>query len=81
MPRVSGLRPRPPTEQSQEAGQGFLGFAQEPQPGHPGNGGPGPSVAYRDRRQKKRQMRRLWIVRINAAARLNDISYSRLMAV
>ena len=35
--------------------------------------------AYRDRRQKKRQMRRLWIVRINAAARLNDISYSRLM--
>ncbi len=35
--------------------------------------------AYRDRRQKKRQMRRLWIVRINAAARLNDLSYSRLM--
>ncbi|MBW1713428.1 MAG: 50S ribosomal protein L20 [Deltaproteobacteria bacterium] len=36
--------------------------------------------AYRDRRQRKRQMRRLWIVRINAAARLNEISYSRLMA-
>lgn len=35
--------------------------------------------AYRDRRQKKRQFRRLWIVRINAAARLHDISYSRLM--
>lgn len=35
--------------------------------------------AYRDRRQKKRQFRRLWIVRINAAARLHDMSYSRLM--
>lgn len=35
--------------------------------------------AYRDRRQKKRQFRRLWIVRINAAARMFDISYSRLM--
>jgi large subunit ribosomal protein L20 len=36
--------------------------------------------AYRDRRQKKRQLRSLWIVRINAAARLNGLSYSRLMA-
>jgi large subunit ribosomal protein L20 len=36
--------------------------------------------AYRDRRQKKREFRRLWITRINAAARMNDISYSRLMA-
>jgi len=35
--------------------------------------------AYRDRRQKKRQFRRLWIVRINAAARMFDLSYSRLM--
>ncbi len=35
--------------------------------------------AYRDRRQKKRQFRRLWIVRIQAAARLNDISYSRFI--
>jgi len=35
--------------------------------------------AYRDRRQKKRDFRRLWIARINAAARQNDISYSRLM--
>ena len=32
--------------------------------------------AYRDRRQRKRQFRRLWIVRINAACRLNDITYS-----
>jgi len=32
--------------------------------------------AYRDRRQKKRDFRRLWIVRINAAARLNEMNYS-----
>ncbi|MDW8171067.1 MAG: 50S ribosomal protein L20 [Anaerolineae bacterium] len=35
--------------------------------------------AYRDRRQRRRQMRRLWIIRINAAARLNGMSYSRFM--
>ncbi|SDJ65154.1 50S ribosomal protein L20 [Salimicrobium halophilum] len=35
--------------------------------------------AYRDRRQRKRDFRKLWIARINAAARMNDISYSRLM--
>jgi len=38
------------------------------------------SYAYRDRRARKREFRRLWIVRINAAARQNGISYSRLMA-
>jgi len=36
--------------------------------------------AYRDRRQKKRQLRALWIARINAAARLHGLSYSRLIA-
>lgn len=35
--------------------------------------------AYRDRRAKKRDFRKLWITRINAAARMNGISYSRLM--
>ncbi|MGD8498670.1 MAG: 50S ribosomal protein L20, partial [Chromatiales bacterium] len=35
--------------------------------------------AYRDRRQRKRQFRALWIVRINAAARQFDLSYSRLI--
>jgi large subunit ribosomal protein L20 len=35
--------------------------------------------AYRDRRTKKREFRALWIARINAGARMNDISYSRLM--
>lgn len=36
--------------------------------------------AYRDRRQRKRQFRALWIARINAAARDNGLSYSRLIA-
>lgn len=35
--------------------------------------------AYRDRRQRKRDFRKLWISRINAAARMNGLSYSRLM--
>ncbi len=35
--------------------------------------------AYRDRRVRKRDFRKLWITRINAAARMNGISYSRLM--
>ncbi|MEE9591358.1 MAG: 50S ribosomal protein L20 [Thermodesulfobacteriota bacterium] len=37
------------------------------------------SYAYRDRKVKKREFRSLWIIRINAAARLNDISYNRLI--
>ncbi|MCH8498547.1 MAG: 50S ribosomal protein L20 [Marinobacter sp.] len=36
--------------------------------------------AYRDRRQRKRQFRALWIARINAGARSNGLSYSRLIA-
>lgn len=35
--------------------------------------------AYRDRRVRKREFRKLWIARINAAARMNGLSYSRLM--
>ena len=35
--------------------------------------------AYRDRRNKKRMIRRLWITRINAAARINGLSYSKFM--
>jgi large subunit ribosomal protein L20 len=35
--------------------------------------------AYRDRRNRKRDLRKLWIVRINAAARLNGVSYSKLI--
>ena len=38
------------------------------------------TYAYRDRRQRKRQFRRLWITRINAAARINGMSYSAFIA-
>jgi len=40
------------------------------------------SLAYatRDRKQRKRQMRQLWIIRINAAARLNGLSYNKFIA-
>ncbi|KXJ38200.1 50S ribosomal protein L20 [Bacillus spizizenii] len=37
------------------------------------------NYAFRDRRQKKRDFRKLWITRINAAARMHGLSYSRLM--
>ena len=37
--------------------------------------------AYRDRRKRKRDFRRLWITRINAAARMNGVSYSQLMGL
>lgn len=37
------------------------------------------NYAYRDRRQKKRDFRKLWIARINAAARMNGLSYSQFM--
>jgi large subunit ribosomal protein L20 len=40
----------------------------------------GLTYAYRDRKQRKRDLRALWIVRINAAARANGLSYSRLVA-
>ena len=39
----------------------------------------GLAYAYRDRRNKKRDFRRLWVIRINAAARLNGLSYSALI--
>ena len=38
------------------------------------------NYAYRDRRQKKRDFRKLWIARINAAARMNGLSYSKINA-
>ena len=41
----------------------------------------GLTYAYRDRKQKKRNFRALWIQRINAAARLEDLSYSKLMGL
>ena len=48
--------------------------------GRQGDRGARWAYAYRDRRQKKRQFRRLWITRINAAAREHDLSYNRFMS-
>lgn len=39
----------------------------------------GMAFAYRDRKQRKRQFRKLWITRISAAAKMNGVSYSRFM--
>ncbi len=39
----------------------------------------GPCYSYRDRKQRKREFRKLWIIRINAAARENGLSYSRFI--
>ncbi len=39
----------------------------------------GMAYAYRDRKQRKRQFRKLWITRISAAAKLNGVSYSKFM--
>ncbi len=41
----------------------------------------GLTYAYRDRKDKKRNFRALWIQRINAAARMHDLSYSKLMGL
>ena len=41
----------------------------------------GLTIAYRDRKNKKRNFRALWIQRINAAARFEDLSYSKLMGL
>ncbi len=38
------------------------------------------AYAYRDRKQRKRELRRIWIVRINAAVRMHDMTYSRFMS-
>lgn len=38
------------------------------------------NFAYRDRRRRKRDFRKLWIARINAAARMNDLSYSKFIS-
>jgi large subunit ribosomal protein L20 len=38
------------------------------------------AYATRDRKQRKRQMRQLWVIRINAAARLNGMTYGKLIA-
>lgn len=80
MPRVKrGPKARRRRNKIMKAARGFIGgrskqFKQARQTLHRAW-----AYAYRDRRQRKRDFRRLWITRINAAARLNGTSYSKLM--
>ena len=80
MPRVKrGPRARARRKKILKAARGFVGgrrrlFANAKETVHRAW-----VYAYRDRRQRKRQFRRLWITRINAAARQNDMNYSTLI--
>ena len=80
MPRVKrGPRARRRRKKILKAARGFVGgrsaqYKQAKQTLHRAW-----AYAYRDRKQRKRDFRRLWIARINAAARTNDFTYSKLM--
>lgn len=80
MPRVKrGFKARRRRNKIMKAAKGFIGgrrtqFKQARQTLHRSW-----VYAYRDRRQRKRNFRRLWIARINAAARTNGMSYSSLI--
>jgi len=80
MPRVKrGPKARQRRNKVMKAARGFIGgrskqFRRARQTLHRAW-----AYAYRDRRQRKRDFRRLWITRINAAARINGTSYSKLM--
>ncbi len=62
-----------------EASKGFFGMAGNVHTVAKGRVDKARLYAYRDRRVKKREFRSLWIIRINAAARENGTTYSRLM--
>ena len=62
-----------------EASKGYFGMAGNVHSVAKSKVDKGRQYAYRDRRAKKREFRSLWIVRINAAARENGMSYSKLM--
>ena len=62
------------------ARQGLFPQQGEAVPGGEGSSRPRRELRLRGRRNKKRDFRRLWIIRINAAARLHDVSYSQFIA-
>jgi large subunit ribosomal protein L20 len=63
----------------QEATKGYIGTGSRTLRGMKERSQHAGQYAYRDRRNKKRDFRSLWIQRINAAARMNDLSYSQFM--
>ena len=81
MPRVkSGVAHHARKKKYMEAAKGARGARSKLYKAAKENVERGMAYAYRDRRKKKGEFRALWITRINAAARLNGLSYSRLMA-
>jgi ribosomal protein L20 len=67
------------TEENSKQGEGLLGPSEQGLQVAKHAVEKGLQYAYRDRRQKKRRFRRLWITRINAATRQHDVSYSQFM--
>jgi len=80
MPRARSNVPRlKRKKQIMEAGKGAFGARSKLWKATKENVERGWAYAYRDRKAKKRDFRRLWITRINAAAHLSDMNYSTLM--
>jgi large subunit ribosomal protein L20 len=81
MPRVkNGVAHHARKKKVMEAAKGARGARSKLYKSAKENVERGMRYAYRDRRKKKSDFRTLWITRINAAARLHGLSYSRLMA-
>ncbi len=81
MPRVkNGVAHHARKKKYMEAAKGARGARSKLYKAAKENVERGMAYAYRDRRKKKGEFRALWITRINAAARLNGLSYNRLMA-
>src|SRR5437870_13719093 len=81
MPRVrSNVARLKRKKQVMKAGRGAFGARSKLWKATKENVERGWKYAYRDRKNKKRDFRRLWIVRINAAARLHDLSYSTFIS-
>lgn len=81
MPRVkNGVAHHARKKKYMEAAKGGRGARSKLYKAAKENVERGMQYAYRDRRKKKSEFRALWITRINAAARLSGLSYSRLMA-
>ena len=80
MPRARSNVPRLKRKKGiMKAGRGAFGGRSKLWKATKENVERGWKYAYRDRKAKKRDFRRLWVTRINAAARLNDLSYSVFM--
>jgi large subunit ribosomal protein L20 len=80
MPRARSNVPRLKRKKGiMKAGRGAFGGRSKLWKATKENVERGWKYAYRDRKAKKRDFRRLWVTRINAAARLNDMSYSVIM--